>query len=255
MAATCCSTFVWFALARRWGLECVQQGCFKMASTKEELLSDLGFSEESLEISSRCGIHFYELLMYTADDFRKNLNQTNVAWSCEAFYDFVQAWRTRNKLTISKVFLSDLTAPEIPVAVNSGQASQISGQIETDKDRLPSDADTDSSASDEDFDGGNIKQSSEDKHPTEIQPDVVDGASGSQIKQRETIPTPSFLQSPLEATEEGKAIIEQAQIGELSDEKQLQLAGTIARFHLEMKKITHGGSRKLFVSCYESLQV
>ncbi|XP_055543346.1 uncharacterized protein LOC129728896 [Wyeomyia smithii] len=76
------------------------------------------------------------------------------------------------------------------------------GQIETDKDQLPSDANTDSSASDEDFDGGNIKQSSEDKHPTEIQPDVVDGASGSQIKQRETILTPSFLQSLLEATEE-----------------------------------------------------
>ncbi|XP_058820798.1 uncharacterized protein LOC131682991 [Topomyia yanbarensis] len=48
--------------------------------------------------------------------------------------------------------------------------------------------------------------------------------------------TPKFLLKLLEQTETGKDILERAKLGELSDAKQLQLAGIIARHHLTLKK-------------------
>ncbi|XP_058453812.1 uncharacterized protein LOC131431884 [Malaya genurostris] len=54
--------------------------------------------------------------------------------------------------------------------------------------------------------------------------------------QHETAFTPRFLYSLLQQTEEGKDIIERAKIGELSETKQLELAGIIAKYHLISKK-------------------
>ncbi|XP_058456941.1 uncharacterized protein LOC131434294 [Malaya genurostris] len=48
--------------------------------------------------------------------------------------------------------------------------------------------------------------------------------------------TPGFLRNLLEKNETGKDILERTKIGELSDTKQLQLAGIIARHHLICKK-------------------
>ncbi|XP_062704906.1 uncharacterized protein LOC134287259 [Aedes albopictus] len=81
-----------------------------MATLTDQLLADLGFSEESLDVFRQCGIQFYELVTYSVDDFESSLGQCDVNWNCPKIFEYVNAWRKRNKSTILQALRSDLIA-------------------------------------------------------------------------------------------------------------------------------------------------
>nr|XP_029716914.1 uncharacterized protein LOC115260146 [Aedes albopictus] len=59
---------------------------------------------------SECGIQFYELVTYSVDDFESSLGQCDVNWNCPKIFEYVNAWRKRNKSTILQALRSDLIA-------------------------------------------------------------------------------------------------------------------------------------------------
>ncbi|XP_055543947.1 uncharacterized protein LOC129729414 [Wyeomyia smithii] len=237
----------------------------------DKLISDLELPKDLINIlMNDCDLGLSDLIKLNFEQFQSCLESTGIDWCCRNIFDKIDAWRQRNRSSILKLLQSNQTLEALPVLPGAEtDFCDLSVAEETNginHKNIPIAIEVLQQGSN--IVANSSKQLEKYTQETECISKLEVSESACFINEEcqtscltPTCPVIEFLGFEHEASntystettvrqifspkvflklladsETGKEIVQRASVGELSEAKQLQLAGIIAKYHLKLNK-------------------